>query len=314
MKLDLKDILRDCHRSMINSCSDSELFFSDAKFVCEDGTINYSKLLLTVADPVIVKILQENNHEDDDHQKIILCPDFKRKEIIKSWNATLFTSNSYFDATPNVNENNRSVQCEDEDSFLLVPSEESLVYFDDQSGVNRTTESESTSNEFLCTFCGGRFPNEEKLKKHFYNVHHASKNKFQCLDCKKLFSSKAILSKHKTSVHKEVVKKCPVCLKIFKTIAEFKLHEPRHKELECQVCGKTSSNKFNHDRHLLIHHGQPKTLSCELCEKRFSLKHQLDRHKLIHTKTMNQLILCPNCNRSFTRKEHMMRHQAKCKG
>ena len=314
MKLNLKDILQDCHKSMINSCSDSKLLFSDTKIICEDGTINYSKLLLTIVDPVIVKILQENSDEDDDYPKIILCPDFKRKEIIEPWNATLFTSNSYF-ATPDFNENNRSVQCEDEDedSFQYALSEESSVYFDDPSGVNRSAELESKSNEFLCTFCGGRFPNEEKLKRHFYNVHHVSMNKFKCFDCKKIFSSKANLLKHKTSVHKEVVKKCPVCLKIFKTIAEFKLHEQRHKEFECQVCGKTSSNKFNHDRHLLSH-GQPKTLSCELCEKSFSLKHQLDRHKLIHTKTMNKLIFCPICNRSYQRKDTMMRHQAKCKG
>ena len=195
MKLNLKDILQDCHKSMINSCSDSKLLFSDTKIICEDGTINYSKLLLSIADPVLVKILQENNDEDDDNQ-IILCPGYKRKEIIKSWNATLFMSDSNFDATPKVTEKNRSVQCEDEDddSFQHVLSEESSVYFDDPSGVNRSAELESKSNEFLCTFCGGRFPNEEKLKRHFYNVHHASKNKFKRLDCKKLFSSKSGLN------------------------------------------------------------------------------------------------------------------------
>ena len=46
------------------------------------GTINYSKLLLTIVDPVIVKILQENSDEDDDYPKIILCPDFNFNALV----------------------------------------------------------------------------------------------------------------------------------------------------------------------------------------------------------------------------------------
>lgn len=288
MNLKLKDILRDCHKSMINSSSVSGSIYSDTKIICEDGSINYSKLLLNFVDPVLVNILQDAN-EDDCYQKIVLCPDFQKEEFIETWHAILFKSDdefaqdSFFE-TSNVIKTELSVQSNDKDSFQFALSEESSVDFDDHDPVSRriSTDLELKSNNVLCNFCGRSFPNETKLKKHFYNVHHTSKNKFECFECKKRFSSKTFLLKHKSSDHKEVIKKCPKCLKIFTTIAEYKLHEFRHKEFECQVCGKTNSNKFNYERHLLSHDKTQK-FECEFCKKRFSLKHQLDRHKQTHT-------------------------------
>ena len=320
MNLRLKEILCYCHKTLINSCNASGSVYSDTRIICADGSISYSKFLLSFVDPVLVNILQEKN-EEDDYQKIVLCPDFQRKEFIESWHAILFTSDiecaqdSYL-ATSKVIDTKRSVESEVSFQFQLALSkEESSDYFDDHDPLIRrtSTELESKSNEVLCNFCARSFPNQEKLKKHFYNVHHASKNKFECFDCKKLFSSQTFLLKHKSSDHKEV-KKCAICLKLFKTIAEYKLHIKRHEEIQCELCGKTSSNKFNYERHLLLHDqtDQTKKFNCELCQKRFSLKHQLDRHKLIHAIKINQLVFCPNCNRSFKRNDNMKRHLAKC--
>ena len=312
------NVLRDCHTSMINSCSVAGSIFSDIRIICKDGSISYSKLLLSFVDPAFANILQEKN-EDDVYQKIVLCPDFQRKEFIESWQAILFTSDvkctqDSLLATSKVVKSKPTVQSDDEDCSQLTFLEDSSFTFDDHDPVNRRTSAEQgfKINDVLCNFCGRSFPNEEKLKKHFYNTHHASKNRFECFECKKMFSSQTFLLKHKSSEHKEDVKKCPICFMLLTTIAEYKLHEKSHTAFKCTVCGKTNSNKFNHQRHLLLHDKTQK-FNCECCGKKFSLKHQLDRHKLIHTKKINQLIFCPNCNRSFNRNENMKRHLAKCK-
>ena len=293
------------HERMTHSYSDSSCILSDIKIICSDGTINYSKLLISLVDPTLLNVIQEN--EDDD--QIVLCPDFQRKEFMDVWHGTFIKGNEESGkvASRSTSKVIQTRQFDDQRTDMIVQSEE-----DDA----RKTRAEDNSNEELCFFCGGSFLNKEKLKRHIYNCHHTSGNKFECLECRRTFSTKEYLSKHKTLVHKEVMKQCGLCLKMFKNLAEFKIHERLHRghpsppKYKCQFCGKTNSEKYKHERHLLLHN-LTKIFNCELCGKSFSLKHNLERHKLLHHRSLHEF--CPKCNRTFKRKDNMKRHLLKCK-
>lgn len=310
-----KNIFYEYHDNFITSSFDGSTTLSDIKIICCDGAFFHSKLMIAVADPMLRNILMENALM---YGQIILCPNITKADFIqfflKSWQRISFYSS----------EEESKSSCQIASKGVIseqINGEPMKDYYQTASEgfefIDKRQEKcqrKSCSNDFLCPSCGKSFLSDEKLRKHFYNVHHISKNSFECLICKKSFSSKEFLSKHKNQTHEEVINQCRMCHKTFQTIIEFNKHKRSHnqEEFKCQVCGKIDSKKSNHLRHLLTHNKvKAFQFQCVICERQFALKQHLERHQLSHQNNVTNV--CPNCNRSFNRIENMKRHLLSCK-
>ena len=80
----------------------------------------------------------------------------------------------------------------------------------------------------------------------------------------------------------------------------------------CETCGKESSRKDNHERHLKIctvKKTQKKQLKCSICFKEFDKNSSLQRHIKTHWKREH---LCQICNKKYIRIDHFIAHKKIC--
>ncbi len=73
-----KSILYECHRDLIESRSDLSLNIMDIKVICSNGSVNYCKLLISLLDPELSKLICDNDKDD----LLIICPDVSKEEFI----------------------------------------------------------------------------------------------------------------------------------------------------------------------------------------------------------------------------------------
>ena len=85
------------------------------------------------------------------------------------------------------------------------------------------------------------------------------------------------------------------------------------KSYDCPHCGKSSSRKDNHIRHILKCDSQKKNkeFACPTCNKLFLKKSNMEMHQITHQKVA---VNCNQCKRTFLRKDHLEKHMRKCRG
>ena len=69
-------------------------------------------------------------------------------------------------------------------------------------------------------------------------------------------------------------------------------------KLECDVCGKVLSGKYNLKSHKMIHTGDRKSFDCKTCGKVLSCKQTLRNHKQLHTDKSHK---CEKCGKYYTK-------------
>ncbi|XP_041849438.1 zinc finger protein OZF-like isoform X4 [Melanotaenia boesemani] len=105
--------------------------------------------------------------------------------------------------------------------------------------------------------------------------------------------------KTKKTRHRNNVKKSSSSESRFST-------ESDKKSLECDVCGKSFSKKFNMEQHYRIHTGF-RPYACQTCGKSFTHKCNLLTHTRIHTG--EKLYSCEICGKGFTYGGHLTVHR-----
>lgn len=314
----LKAVLYDCHRNLIESKSDLSLIITDIKVICSNGSVNYCKLLMSLVDPDLSRLIC-----DDKDDLLIICPDISKQEFMNHY-SSIFERNIKKETQKILSQGNAR---QDTSNYSELKNNEFNAQSDD--ALNCQVQSKDVLDvvaghqldikpEHLCDLCGGAFITYEKLKRHRYNVHpdpDSPKKTFPCPECVKKFSSKMFLVKHRKLVHTSTSQQCKICPKTFKNLVLLQRHEKAHKyateKFECNICGKKSSKKSNHERHLRLHSSNEiQKFSCDICPMKFPLKQYLDRHRILHADDVH--VSCPNCDRSFKRSDNMKRHFKKC--
>ena len=338
------EILQECHDEFIKSGIEKLSMQPDVKIVFSDGILYYSKLLVSFVIPELQTLLCDHTDSDEICQTI-LFPEIRKDDFVTTYFECWQTNAKKEVSSPPSSCSNdsevlksisreRSIENEtkgdlprnsyptlsegpeviDEENLESLKTAEFVSTSEVDEKLCKKNRDDGKISDLLCHSCGKSFTNSGKLKKHMYNVHHSATLLFQCTLCEKRFSSKEFLNRHKSLNHESRINQCKICLKVFKTLIEFKQHERSHKvtqkEFECQVCGKTNEKKFNHERHLLLHNNTKK-FQCDICTLEFTLKQHLERHKMSHDKKL--FTYCPLCHRSFNRKENMKRHLLTCK-
>ncbi len=300
-----RELLYECHQALIGSNRSN--LPTDTTVICKNGTLRYSKLLISLVDPELSKFII-----DDKEELCFIYPDTSKEEFIKVY--SLYWKRAF---------HNQVTLCDSKihdevriPSFGLEETEEELQFRDlgKEDPINyEGLELEKESH--LCDLCGAGFLTYDKLIKHRFNVHSdatSPRKSIPCPECKKHFTSQKFLRRHRMMIH--TVSQCKECLKIFKNLAALqrhnKVHRPDRKQFECSICGKISLKMSNHERHLSVHKNNKTSFHCDICQRTFPLKHNLDRHKLSHHNDL--CVFCPKCNRTFNRSDNMKRHLLKC--
>ena len=76
--------------------------------------------------------------------------------------------------------------------------------------------------------------------------------------------------------------------------------------LQCTVCGKTSSNRTNLHRHMLVHQGKY-SYTCQYCGKGFGARARMLEHLTLHTN--EYYFPCSDCGEKFKTYHALKQHQ-----
>ena len=147
----------------------------------------------------------------------------------------------------------------------------------------------------ICEFCGKEF----KQKGHL-NVHlliHSGIKPFQCKICLKEFNQKQILKRH-LQTHRSQDSEDQQRKQFYPKTASYE-------EYVCESCGKIFGNKYNFQKHQLIHSGQ-KPFLCGECGKSFRQKNHLVDHQRIHSG--KKPFACNICSKRFSQKQNLKKH------
>ncbi|XP_013192919.1 uncharacterized protein LOC106136812 [Amyelois transitella] len=123
--------------------------------------------------------------------------------------------------------------------------------------LHRWTHMSRSAKPFKCTLCKGAFIRQTEYISHM-NAHKSVKP-YTCNYCGCQFIRKYNCQRHvrEHEMAKKYVCKVPECGKSFHRSYYLSEHMKVHsgaRPFSCNICGKTSSNKSNHNKHVKIHH------------------------------------------------------------
>ncbi|XP_072929397.1 uncharacterized protein [Epargyreus clarus] len=125
--------------------------------------------------------------------------------------------------------------------------------------LHRWTHASRSAKPFKCNLCKGAFIRQTEYISHM-NAHKSVKP-YTCKYCGCQFIRKYNCQRHvrEHETAKKYVCKVPECGKSFHRNYYLSEHMKVHsgaRPFSCNICGKTSSNKSNHNKHVKIHHAR----------------------------------------------------------
>ncbi|XP_041968022.1 uncharacterized protein LOC121725233 [Aricia agestis] len=125
--------------------------------------------------------------------------------------------------------------------------------------LHRWTHMSRSAKPYKCTLCKGAFIRQSEYISHM-NA-HKSVRPYTCNYCGCQFIRKTNCQRHvrEHEMAKKYVCKVPECGKSFHRSYYLSEHMKVHsnsRPFSCNICGKTSSNKSNHNKHVKIHHAR----------------------------------------------------------
>ena len=301
--------------SELQACS----ILSDLKIICSDGTLFYSKLLLSISQPYLGFI--------ENMDCVIIWPELSVQEV----SDLIFFSKHQTDSVeeikitvsaskfPNLTEDLEFLQ---EERIILNLDSNSIE--EEKMGFKtpeRSNHLDLKDHRNMCEECGMCYKSEQQLKKHLKWKHQKQNHEFECQVCQKKFRHNFLLKRH-TIMHKEPSLKCGKCSQYFKHQSNLNVHlKTAHEDEEetamksprliCPTCGKEFKKQSNLTRHLLVHTSPEfKAFQCLLCEKTFKLQYSLERHLQSHVGNHYE---CHKCNKQFVRNDVLSKHIIICK-
>lgn len=161
-----------------------------------------------------------------------------------------------------------------------------------------------------CDLCSASAPNFDALRSHFREVH---KTKCYIKCCDRKFYRRYVLMGHIRLHVDPETHKCDICGKSSTTKYNLKLHKNivhgALRQFECEICHRQFNQKPTLDRHLLTHVQGDKKFFCNECGKGYVLEIQLNSHiKTVHGVDC----VCDQCGRTFrganSLKKHLLDH------
>ena len=177
----------------------------------------------------------------------------------------------------------------------------------------RNLEKLKTKYKNLCKYCGKHFKSIHYLKLHL-PMHTG---RFSCRYCGFQFARKESLVKHECKIKKiiNLVEKdgieyfqCSLCEKEMESVTEAKDHYLFHKkEVRCLDCNQVFGRQQLLRDHICPEAPQ-KLIKCDICKHPFPSEKSLLRHLAMHT----DIFKCPNCLKTFARKDSQLKHILVC--
>lgn len=172
---------------------------------------------------------------------------------------------------------------------------------------------------YECDICGKRFRNKRcaKLCKNTAAAKDPYSKYYLCEICGKVFTYISSFIAHHNFKHSEQklflkqqrLMECSVCLKKFSTKWNLKTHMQSHMNVFpylCEFCGKKFKKSDIFKIHLRIHTGI-KPYACPQCDKRFATKGMMTTHLRSHTG--EKPYSCEFCDKSYAGMTALRMHQ-----
>ncbi|XP_055382815.1 zinc finger protein 540-like [Condylostylus longicornis] len=190
--------------------------------------------------------------------------------------------------------------------------------------------------KFLCPLCGKQFAKRFNMMTHI-KVHE--KLNYYCERCNKRFRNIREQETHQRMVHGENKLVCSICNKTFLRRDNLKAHLETH-DNECSVCNAKFNTRRDLNQHMRESHDRAKKFACSFCGKEFLLRYNYTKHLESHNRVKDvcnicdkefrnyrdhaahmrnihgvvvefpkfEEIVCPICNRGFSRRDNMKTH------
>ncbi|KAF5397915.1 Zinc finger protein [Paragonimus heterotremus] len=177
----------------------------------------------------------------------------------------------------------------------------------------RTMEHHTKVGRLLCSRCSKTFKSPATLKQHFeVCFQRNSEPRFSCEICLKRFRTEAQFSRHCYYTHAQRSFVCgePGCGRAFPSQSHLKNHSITHttdRPYVCPVpgCHYRARNVGRLAQHKVIH-GQGRRFACEYCDYSATTSSNLRRHARIHAGSLPYL--CPHCDHRTSELNALKKH------
>ncbi|XP_061188855.1 PR domain zinc finger protein 15-like [Saccostrea echinata] len=214
----------------------------------------------------------------------------------------------------NMNTTKQKIELEMDVDEIMEP----LTNIDDKAVMSemkriKALQKLSSKYKHVCKHCGKHFKSIHYLKLHI-PMHTG---KFSCKFCGFNFARKDSMLKHDCKM-KKVIKllekdgkdifQCLLCLIEMEDIKEAREHYLSHKkDLRCINCNEVFGKQQLLRDHICPNASE-KPIKCDICKHPFPSQKSLMRHLAIHT----NIFQCPNCLKTFARKDSQLKHILVC--
>ena len=165
-----------------------------------------------------------------------------------------------------------------------------------------------------CPECGKQFSLRAERDRHVKEV-HSQDERVKCPDCDKTFARRRHMKRHHRKNHTDEPQsfKCDVCPKLFSRPVYLIAHKKsaHNWDDECPLCGKKCMWMNEKTRHMREVHSKEGRVKCPDCDKSFSRREYMDRHHSKAHASNPQTFECNICGKSFNRKVFHAREMTK---